>query len=461
MELTMELPLNTPQYFFDDALIADHRRLTRRWLPATIFPQPVIVPDRPWEGRMVVLYGTVVPVPDGGWRMYYTNFTPGATCPVMLATSTDGIRWEKPELGIVEWRGSTANNIVISEAWFSGEPSVIYEPEDAAYPYKAVLFQTPDSTTHWAGNWGLYGYRSADGLRWERMPAMLIQAGDRTNMMAGKVDGQYVTYTRHKDMFTHTGTRAVYRTESADFQHWSDLELVLRPDLEDEPEIEYYGMSVFKRHGWFFGLLEYWDCARDVIQTCLMVSRDGKQWRHTSRQPFIAAAYDWNQAWSTCASNGPILIGDSMLFYFGGRWQAHGYDTAQQYGAIGYASLPTDRFCALEAGAGGRLDTVPLQWPGGDLLLNADTRDSFASHPWYLHGEIAVEILGADGEPLPDWSGDRKAVWRGNTHCRGAVHHLPVIWPGERGLDALRGQTIQLRFHLTHARLFTFEAHTS
>ncbi|NCO36810.1 MAG: hypothetical protein GW893_23490, partial [Armatimonadetes bacterium] len=33
-----------------------------------------------------------------------------------------------------------------------------------------------------------------------------------------------------------------------------------------------------------------------------------------------------------------------------------------------------------------------------------------------------------------------------------------VQWPGEYGLSNLRGTTIRLRFHLTHARLFTFEA---
>jgi hypothetical protein len=453
----LTLQPNTPHYFFDDALIADSRRVVRRWLPATVFPNPVIEPDRPWEGRMATLYGTVLPAPGGGYYLYYCEFTPGQSNKTMLAVSADGFRWEKPELGLVEWQGNRANNIVLREPWFSGEPSVIYEPEDADYPYKAVLFQTMDPV-HWGDDWGLYGYRSPDGLRWERLPEMLIQAGDRTNLMASKVDGKYVIYTRHKDMFAHTGTRAVYRTESADFRQWSDLELVLRPDLGDEPDVEYYGMSVFLRHGWHFGLLEYWDGRRDVIQTYLVLSRDGRHWRHTSRQPFIAATYDWNRAWSTCASNGPLYLGDDMVFYFGGRWTSHSYSSAQQYGAIGYASLGLDRFCALEASTGGQLTTPVLTWPGGDLRLNADTRESFVSHPMHLNGEIAVEVLDANGTPLPEWSGDRKAIFRGNTHCRTAIHNQNVRWPGDRSLHALSGQSLHLRFHLTHARLYTLEA---
>ena len=71
----MEWVPGVPQYLFDDALIATQQRLVRRWLPATVHPWPVIVPDRPWEGRMPVLYGTLLPRPTGRvlavlWQLY-------------------------------------------------------------------------------------------------------------------------------------------------------------------------------------------------------------------------------------------------------------------------------------------------------------------------------------------------------------------------------------------------------
>ena len=151
-------------------------------------------------------------------------------------------------------------------------------------------------------------------------------------------------------------------------------------------------------------------------------------------------------------------MGDTMVFYFGGRWSSHSYDAAQQYGVIGYASLPIDHFCALEATIGGRFDTVPFTWPGGSLVLNADTRESFNSHPTHLNGEISVEVLDAAGNLLPEWSGEQKAVFRGNTHSRNFISDGTVRWPDDRTLAALTGQEIRLRFHLKHARLFTFEA---
>jgi len=42
--------------------------------------------------------------------------------------------------------------------------------------------------------------------------------------------------------------------------------------------------------------------------------------------------------------------------------------------------------------------------------------------------------------------------------ARGAIANGKVRWPGDRSLAALAGREIELRFHLRHARLFTFTA---
>jgi len=457
-EQALHLPLGVPQFFFDDALIAHQQRLTRRWLPATVYPKPVLEADRPWEGRQVVLYGTVLPMPEGGYRLYYSCFTPAeGNAKLLLATSADGFHWEKPELGIVEWHGNRANNIVMDPDLDHDSPSVIFEPDDSQFPYKMITFHR-SSAPAGMEEWGLYGYLSADGLRWERLPEPLIITGDRTNIMATRPGGKYVVYTRHPEMMSRHGARSIYRSESEDFLHWSELELVLTPDLDDEPDIEYYGMSVFERHGWYFGLMEYLDGLHDCIETRLFISRDGRRWQKAGRPPFIGATYDWNRKWSGCASNGLVIINDSMLFYFHGRWTSHHYTAGQQWGIIGYASLPVDQFCAIEATGGGRLDTVPLEWPGGELVINADTRESYESHPRDQNGEITVEVLDAAGEPLPEWSGENKAVFHGNTYSRNRIDDGTVCWPDGRSMDQLKGQTIRLRFHLRHARLFTFQA---
>lgn len=468
------LTAGQPQFLFDDMWIADARRLVRRWLPATVWPEPVLTADRPWEGPAIVLYGSVLPRPGGGWRLYYSNFVPAflaqqtppspARACTMLAESDDGLHWNKPELDIVPLPDGRPTNIVHTPGRHWDSPSLLFEPADSASPWKMIAFSTdPALGEGWNGGWGMYALGSRDGLHWTPLPPdgrRVLRAGDRSNLLGERVDGEYWLYTRHPEMGERVGGRAIYLSRSQDFLDWTEPELVLRPDLADEPDVEFYGMPVFRRHGWFIGLLEFWHSDTDTIEVHLAVSRDGRRWqRPTVRAPFIAGVHAWNRRWSSCASTGPLALGDQLLFLFGGRFTSHHYDAANLHGAIGRASLPLDRFCALEGlGHGGQFTTPAFTWPGGALLLNADTRESFASHPFHCNGELAVEVLDAGGQPLPEWSGERRALFRGNTHCRGIAQPGAVTWPGERSLAVLAGQPLRLRFHLRHARLFTFAA---
>jgi hypothetical protein len=406
---------------------------------------------------MLAFFGTVLEH-EGGYRAYYTQLKPGSHLKVMLATSDDGFHWRKPELGVTAYDGSTANNIVLDPGRHNDGPSLALDPDDPAHPYKMMVFWKGDRSQLWGPDWGLHGFQSADGIRWEATsPHCILQAGDRTNVMVNKPGGKFITYTRHKDMFNHTGGRAIYRSESGDFLKWTEPELALRPDLEDEPDVEFYGMSAFERHGYYFGLLEYWRHATDTFEIHLVFSRDGINWtRPSPRAAFIAPSYDWNRTWSSPASNGPIIINEQMVFYVGGRWTSHHYDSAQQYGAIGFASLPLDRFCALEAVVPGKLVTKPIVWPGGELVLNADCRESYDSHPATANGEIEVEVLDPSGGVMADWP--HKAVFRDNTHSRCGIRDGSVKWPEDKSLDAMRGRAICLRFTLRHSRLFTFTA---
>ncbi|MDH7602421.1 MAG: sialidase family protein [Armatimonadota bacterium] len=451
------IPAGVPQYFLDDELIDKHHKVVRRWLPATVFPYPTVVPDKPWEDRQLILYGTVLRCKDQ-WRMYYGSSLPNGGRGVLIAVSDDGFRWQKPTLGIIECNGNCANNIVLNPGPNDG-PSIAYDPDDPEHPYKMVMFQKgkrPEDK--WGETWGLHGFVSGDGLNWHPTdPPVILKAGDRTNIMFTKPAGKFICYTRHKDMFAHVGCRAIYRSDSGDFLHWTEPQLVLAPDLGDEPDVEFYGMSVFERNGWFFGLLEYWKSSIDTIEVHLVYSKDGINWKRPfPRTAFIAPCTEWNKTWSTCASNGPIIVNEQMVFYFGGRWTAHHYDSAQQFGAIGYASLPLDRFCAIEAAALGSFTTVPIVWPGGDLVLNADTRESFSSHPAMCDGEIQVEALDESLQPIEQLPG--KAVFQGNTHSRCGIHDGTVRWPGAKSLDCMRGKAVVLRFTMRHARLFTITA---
>src|SRR6185436_3831152 len=56
---------------------------------------------------------------DGKYRMWYEVITPyphGAKDVLCYAESSDGVMWEKPNLGLCEFDGSKSNNIVYDEA---------------------------------------------------------------------------------------------------------------------------------------------------------------------------------------------------------------------------------------------------------------------------------------------------------------------------------------------------------
>jgi hypothetical protein len=445
----MQLPTNTPQYFFDETWIASSRYLKRRWLSTNVHPDPALVPDRPWEANELVLFGTVVRHGDEWW-MYYSRRDSTNHMVMLLATSTDGIRWWKPELGIVEWGGSTANNIVLNPPRKADSFSVVFDDRDAEFPWKCLGSMHGDNES----GWGLFAWKSRDGLRWEELPGRRLPTGDRTNAMFERVDGKFIAWTRHPDMMKRGAGRVAYRSESEDFLTWTEPVEVIASDLDDEPVAEIYGMSAFRRNGWFFGLVEFWHSVPDVIETTLAISRDGYAWRRpVPRTPFIAATYDWNKAWTSCASNGPIIIDGQMVFYFNGRQYAHGSAYPERHGVIGMATMPVDRFCALE-GIAGSFETPAFAWPGGDLFLNHDAREHFEAHQYNTPGRVRVEVLDPSGAPVADWSGEDAASLTGNTK-KGSVK---CAWPDSRPLGAMRGRDIRLKFTLERARLFTFEA---
>ena len=95
-------------------------------IPGRRLAQPVLVPDRPWEGARVYIYGSVCHDPDSGrFRMRYLSRIGRGNAHrspemqerqgdlVLYATSEDGVHLEKPSLGRHQFDGSTANNIVM------------------------------------------------------------------------------------------------------------------------------------------------------------------------------------------------------------------------------------------------------------------------------------------------------------------------------------------------------------
>ena len=101
------------QLFLDDFWI-DHAKIVERRLHQPVPREIAIASEKPWEGRGVCY---MVAFPDGdGYRSWYRCDPPGgevdAGSITAYAVSADGIHWEKPDVGTLEFEGSTDNNLV-------------------------------------------------------------------------------------------------------------------------------------------------------------------------------------------------------------------------------------------------------------------------------------------------------------------------------------------------------------
>ena len=105
--------------FLDDHEVASVTNLTRVSGRPRRRPEPVVRPDRPWEGHQINAWGTVLRRPqDGVLQLWYSTgyMTKDASwIPVTLcyAESRDGIAWDKPDLGMWALGEHADTNIVL------------------------------------------------------------------------------------------------------------------------------------------------------------------------------------------------------------------------------------------------------------------------------------------------------------------------------------------------------------
>ena len=111
------------QLFVDDFWIEGSSGVTRH-LHQPVRQEAAIIPENPWETK-ISSYNTVEE-DSGIYRMWYHTsdplFSPTKTGDVTeslkykmmhaYAESTDGITWNKPTIGLIDYQGSRNNNLV-------------------------------------------------------------------------------------------------------------------------------------------------------------------------------------------------------------------------------------------------------------------------------------------------------------------------------------------------------------
>ena len=412
---------------------------------------PLFGEDRPWEPRFDNLYPNVIfDETDGVYKLWYNPFVVDervTNMPVELrksvgyvqakgrresglcyATSTDGIVWHKPELGLVEFDGSKRNNLVMRMIHGPGVFKDLRDP-DPARRYK--LFGVDENTKSMAVAF------SSNGLHWSPLiqcPRIEAQGDTHNNALWDDGSGKYVGITR----LWIDRQRIVGRTDSADFIDWTKAEEVLRGD----PENQTYAMPVFRYANVFLGLVMILR-ADQTVDCELAWSRDTKTWeRVCPGTPLIPRGPDGAcDAGCIYAAAYPVVREDGIRLYYLGSDDTHlswrkGYLCLAHLRPDGFAGMHTER-----SSQPGVIVTKPLKLDGSALEVNVDASK----------GECLVEILDSHEEPIPAFS---RAEARPLRRIDGA--HLRAAWNGKRDLSSLAGRDIRLKFHLRNACLYAF-----
>lgn len=485
-DLTLD---RTKQLFLDDYLIEAMNHVDRRVQTAHKFPgNPVLWPTEPWEEKLAVVYGSVIRDGDK-YKAWYKS---GGG--IAYAESEDGITWVRPQLDLVKVDGRKTNVILKKTSKRGGTEAYPYfyelfgvhkddKASDPAQRYKMGFLNIDWSHKGEGGDpfhpgqrRGLGVATSPDGIHWTLVNNWATEAicDGATHWMFDPARSKYVLYGRtrktlpeveaawskydwYKDW--HSG-RAVARVESSDFLHWdytrpATAPVALTADLGDRPGTEIYSMKVFPYAGLYIGLVQVFMALPDqsALHVELAVSRDSVHFTRVGDSPggnapavgrpaFIPLGEvgSWDRFNHSLANNDPLVVGDELRFYYGGRTYRHtpykGKDTGPTRGGLGFATIKRDRFVALQASYdGGEIVTRSLKIAGKTLHLNAKA----------AFGEILVQVLSAEGRVLAE-----------SRPLQGDSLDLPVEWKDAWTPDA--GTPVRLKLTLKNACLFAIWA---
>ena len=373
------------------------------------------------DSRRVVYYGTVVRV-DDILLMWYLGQgdEPGWFERVCFATSKDGYKWHKPQLGLVEYNGNRRNNLVdLNQANHHVQSCVVYYDPDDPEPGRLfkMLFQSRKYENRFAAAY------SPNGLIWRESPNNPV--GSWLEMAGG---------TRHNGCYyvcgqggSHAGgVRQLVTHISYDFENWSQASSMgmRRSNVSPRPAVAggstgeqiHLGAGLWNRGNVIVGFYGMWnghpsnDRRLVTMDLGLAVSNDALHYREpVADYPIVSAAED---GWEELPDghtlvNYPALmqgqgfeqVGEETLFWYA-PWPEQSSD------GVRVASWPRDRLgyfqpftaARLRPGQGAHVVSAPIDLEGSPakLALNIDGLSD--------HSAVSAEILSEQLEPLPGFS---------------------------------------------------------
>ena len=475
------------ELFLDDERIEMTAGITRKiHHPRKHRLNPVFRPEHWWEGNCVMPLATLYDQEGKLFKMWYRTgpvdrkdkAIDGHVSYTAYATSTDGLYWERPHLGVMEIGGRRDHSVVLASEGLNplknfvrqGKKAFILSvirhphPKDEGEKYVCMFADLVKR--------GAYLGFSADGIHWRRQPEAFwytpIDAtswGDDTvkSMIYDKFKERWVMYRRvipeeSERMVAQPGDETWQQTDrylrvmgyadSADLANWENHRIVMIPDADDPADVEFYGLTCHNYEQVYVGYLWVYHGAPDKenIDIQLVTSRDGVNFtRCCRREVFLPAGQRETFDYEICMGYQaePIIVNDDVyLFYEGCNYDHGGTDWRRPHSMVtcGLATFKRDRFVSLQTGVPQpcRLVTKAFVVDFPKLFLNSAT---------WGDGSIHVEVLTRDWKPVDGFTADDAIEIRGN-----ALAH-PVRWNANADLGRLMGREVRLKFHMVHSRI--------
>lgn len=439
-----------------------------------------LIADQPWESWQMGGMSSLLH-DNGTFRLWYGvshGIRNGEEYAVAYAESDDGIHWTKPELGLVEYAGSTKNNLVVPYNSVVGQ--VFIEPDapvEEKYKMLAAIFPADPQVKRY-----LTLLSSPDGLRWTKPDKNVVPDGDFAldTQSQAFFDCDRQSYV----LFTRMGPwRQVGRSESKNPFAFPPPVNVMRPD--DPVKADYYQAGVTKyeeaAHAYFALVPVFFHAgdaqgkpldgnppltftyvmnpitviAPDTLDIHLFTSNDSIDWqRRGDHEPFIGLGPDGEfDSRSLYPGVGYAVVGPEIWLYYSAYDCTHiqsldGKKPFEKYlGTITRAKLRLDGFVSASAGhSGAEIITKPLTFTGDHLELNVDCSAG---------GQLNVELQTRDGEAVPGYTlSDSDRIYHNNIR-------KTVTWNGKSDLSSFQGQPIRLKLSMRDCKLYAFQFATS
>lgn len=381
-------------------------------------------PPKLWEVRYDNAYPNVVYDPyEKIYRVYYTMVvkdeemagvpledrkntrrvgTGKKTLALGYAESKDGIHWDKPSLELVDFEGSSKNNILLLHAHGTGV-FFDYGEENPQKKYKLVTkVDYPDGRSFMAVSF------SADGIHWEELipwPKYNPKADAHNCVFRDSSDGKFKLITRlWKD-----GMRVASMCESEDFINWTQPTEILR-GLDYENQV--YSMPVFEHENIYFGLASiFHEGDRDSkdfdhLDIELTYATDLSRFNFTSfGDPIIPRGkgeyHDGEFDCGVIFASPPVEIDDKVYVYYMGGNGPHTEFRETSFGRAYFEKDKWIRFSPKCLGKTAEVMTSPVQFTGENLEILADDADDI---------EVALFAHHRDTKPLDGFSFENSKV---------------------------------------------------